>query len=432
MLVQFVAENFLSFATEQVLNLAPVDNDGAPLRCAALYGPNAAGKSNLVRALSVAQEIVAGIGRDVRLPFSPFRSPGARRPTRFQFHLFLAGEVFEYGFTFDEHVKQEWLARLGGEEILFERSDAKSGPKVELSPSLTRKSGKHGDFLRFVAEGTRRNQLFLAECGDRNVRDFQRILHWFHKGLVVVPPGAWSRGLFLRVDKDAKFRNFLSDILRDAGTGVHEVFTERHPLDIAEVTRSEPAFGPLISRWHSSGESVSTPLFDIERKGNRTDAVIPRTRHRLGGRDVPFFLYEESDGTQRLLHLAGLLYDGGVDKGRTVVVDELERSLHPLLTRSLVKAFRDDKHALNSQLLFTTHDTNLLDQQLLPLDAVWFVERNEDGGSRLFPLTDFNAEQLERIGPDLERGYLAGRFGAVPPRKPVAFGKAPRASGGRR
>jgi hypothetical protein len=186
---------------------------------------------------------------------------------------------------------------------------------VELSPTLTRKSGKHGDFLRFVAQGTRRNQLFLAECGDRNVPDFQPLLDWFREGLVVVSPGTWSRGLFLRAEKDATFRGFLSEILRDAGTGVHEVFTERHPLDIAEVTRNEPAFGPLISRWHSSGESVSTPLFDIERKGNRTDAVIPRTRHRLGGRDVPFFLYEESDGTQRLLHLAGLLYLRVVTRG---------------------------------------------------------------------------------------------------------------------
>lgn len=433
MLVQFVAENFLSFASEQVLSLAPADGDGPPLRCAALYGPNAAGKSNLVRALAVARGIVAGVGRDDLLPFFPFRSPQGERPSRFQFHLRLDGKMFEYGFTFGPaRVEQEWLVKLGSDEILFQRSDATKGPKVKLSPSFTKKSGEHGDFLRFVAKGTRPNQLFLAECGDRNVPDFRPLLDWFRDGLVVVTPGTWSQGLALRAEKDAKFRDFLSGVLHDAGTGVREVFAERHPLDFTEMTRSAPAFGPLLSLWRSSGESVSTPLADIEQSGGKGEVVILKTRHRLGGRDASFFMFEESDGTQRLLHLAGLLHDGGVSKGRTVVVDELERSLHPLLTRSLIKAFREDKHASNSQLLFTTHDTNLLDRKLLPLDAVWFVERSDDGGSRLFPLTDFNPEQLEHIGPDLERGYLAGRFGAVPPQKPVAFGKAPRTGGERR
>jgi hypothetical protein len=445
MLVQFVVENFLSFASEQVISLAPAEAKGQPLRCAAVYGPNAAGKSNLVRALGVAQRLVAGTRRDEPLPFQPFGGgAGPEGKTRFQFHLELEGEHLEYGFVFDrESIAQEWLVQLldGKEEILFQRTDAAQGPKVKLSGKLGKKDSKHADFLRFVAQGTRRNQLFLAECGDRNVPDFQPLLDWFRRGLVVVAGASATPPAFAsRVETDEPFRAFLSAMLRGAGTGVQEVFAERRPAPAQTGGRAVPIYvGPLPADHDPSShaEARAEPpvpgsglppahemYFRFRLPKNAQGEVIElKTRHRLGQQEVTFSLDQESDGTQRLLYLAALLHDDGAGRGRTVVVDELERSLHPLLTRALIRALREHQGALGSQLLFTTHDTNLLDQRLLPIDAVWFVERDGEGQSRLFPLTDFDPGQLEKLGPDLERGYLAGRFGAVPPQSPISFAR---------
>jgi hypothetical protein len=128
-------------------------------------------------------------------------------------------------------------------------------------------------------------------------------------------------------------------------------------------------------------------------------------------------IFEESDGTQRLLDLAPVLYHSKSPssvEASIFVIDELERSLHPLLTRLFLGHFLGQTAGPTSQLIFTTHDTNLLDLALLPRDAVWFVEKNRQGASSVYSLAEFNGDQLDKLGGRVEEGYLQGRFGAIP------------------
>jgi AAA15 family ATPase/GTPase len=124
---------------------------------------------------------------------------------------------------------------------------------------------------------------------------------------------------------------------------------------------------------------------------------------------------DESDGTRRMMHLLPVLWDATNDPRRAVfVVDELERSLHAALTRHFVEAFLGAGDGRPGQLIFTTHDTNLLNDSLLPAGSVWFTEKDRAGGTHLYSLAEYPPEQLERFTDRLERGYLQGRFGAIP------------------
>ncbi|MCA9709814.1 MAG: ATP-binding protein, partial [Myxococcales bacterium] len=122
---------------------------------------------------------------------------------------------------------------------------------------------------------------------------------------------------------------------------------------------------------------------------------------------------EESDGTRRLVGLSPPLF-ALMRTPTAVIIDELDRSLHTLLCRNRIEGFLDADPSSSGQLIFTTHDTNLLDLTLLPRDSIWFVEKDRSGGSTLYSLAEFKEEQLEQLGSNLERGYLSGRFGAIP------------------
>lgn len=143
----------------------------------------------------------------------------------------------------------------------------------------------------------------------------------------------------------------------------------------------------------------------------REGLPVPRLRHRSAGeRSVDFSLDEESNGTQKLFALAGPLLDV-LKNGRVLVVDELDTSLHPALMRHVLGLFHDPAtNPLGAQLIFTTHDTSVLDRSLLRRDQVWFVEKDRAQQSRLYPLADFHPRKEESFG----RGYLQGRYGAVP------------------
>ncbi len=134
-------------------------------------------------------------------------------------------------------------------------------------------------------------------------------------------------------------------------------------------------------------------------------------RQMTDGSLVPFATREESDGTRRLLTLAPLLYRLQHRSDATAAIDEIDRSLHPELTRHFLERFLAEK---TGQILVTTHDTNLLDARLLPRDSIWFVEKDHAAGSRLYPLTEFDPAQLAKLEGHLEDGYLQGRFGAIP------------------
>ncbi|KYF81268.1 hypothetical protein BE17_04445 [Sorangium cellulosum] len=403
LLLQFVVENFLSFRDKAVLSLVAVD--GVPhaenqvarldagqrvLKCAAIYGANASGKSNLVKALQFAQRlVVTGTKSGEPTGVTPFKlGEQADAPSRFEFELGMAGRRYSYGFVAAPRaILSEWLFEHDGtqERRVFERSydESRTGrPRIELGDALLSDPGRR-QFLGFVAEGTRDNQLFLTEASERNVLELAHVTRWFRTGIHVVLPDSTFADLATRVAQEPSFKAFIESFLSGADTGVAS-------LDVEPVASSTGAVEHRIHLVHPGA----------------------------AGRRVAFPLEEESDGTRRLLHIAPFVYEIGQQRGaaaRVYAIDELDRSLHPLLTRAFIQSFLSVAPAAGfGQLIFTTHDTNLLDVRLLSRDSIWFVQKDAAGASSLYALSEFKGAQLEQLAGHLEQGYLQGRFGAVP------------------
>ena len=434
MLVQFLVENFLSFKDETVFSMrAPPGethavteipgHDGLRLmRVAAFYGANASGKSNLVKALKTACELVAlGASPNSNLPFHPFRlAPDFQlKPTRFQFDFLVEGVLYSYTLILSaERITGEALYRTppntSNEELIYEREAPSDGGEhvVTLGAMVMSGDVEQQQFTRFVAKAAPIQQPLLSEFTTRNVPGFASIRNWFHQGLTIVGPSDSYPNLINELFESSTLRTFYGDILSTMGTGISgvDVFKEHNtsiPLSIVST---------ILHRARQSIPSKSATLGQtliVEDNGkdvSRLNLVLEHSTR--GGSTVAFPFTEESDGTQRLVHLLPILFHR--TKGSCTVIDELDRSLHTALTRRFVEEFMVMASGAMSQLIFTTHDTNLLNGRLLTPGSIWFVEKDDDGASHLHSLADYRTPQLEHLLEHLEDGYLQGRFGAIP------------------
>lgn len=408
MLVEFAVENFKSIRDEARLTLVagrgdeqrdthlvkPELSGGAhnePLvRSTAIYGPNAAGKSNLVNALGTMKYIVTRSTEDLdELPVVPFRlDPDCEDEATMLEVLFIAeGVRYQYGFRATRHhVTDEWLFAWprGRVQVWFERT-AKAW---KFGPSLT------GD-KKVWQRATRPNALYLSTAVSLNSRQLRPIHNWFKKRLQVADARGWRNSFSMSWCRDQR-KSEIVDFLNAADLG------------IADVRVVEKEFQP----GQLQGD------MDPDWKQHRVDKLagkkIPELRlSHDTGKSLPneLQLEDESDGTQRIFALAGPWLDS-LKNGNVVVFDELHASLHPALVRFLVDQFHNPRlNARGAQLVFTTHDTSILNQDVFRRDQIWFCERNEKQETRLFPLTDFSPRKgLE----NLERSYLSGRYGALP------------------
>lgn len=441
MLVQFLVENFRSFKDETVFSMrappgetrAVVDIPGHEglrlMRAAAFYGANASGKSNLVRALEVACDFIAeGALPRAGLPALPFRLDPEylSRPTRFQFDFLSGGALFSYVLVImAEMVTGESLHRtLPGtftEELVYERevTPDRGEPHFEFGPMLLSGDDEEQQFARFIAKGAPAQQPLLTELATRNVPGFSEIHAWFLRGLVVVGASASYQDLVKELFESQPLREFYGQMLSIMGTGVHKVdVTKEHDAGVTQFVSDleEIAVNPKandIIRTILAGTDQRDAGVHVERSVGGASILKLTLEHRArNGSSVAFHLHDESDGTRRLLHLLPVLFYG--TKGPCMVIDELDRSLHTSLTRRFVQEFMDMASGALSQLIFTTHDTNLLNGRLLPPGSIWFVEKDDNGASHLHSLAEYRSEQLEHLLEHLEEGYLQGRFGAIP------------------
>lgn len=412
MLVEFRIKNFRSLRDEQVLSLvASTDKTlldthaldtglkAAPhlLKSAVVYGANASGKSNLIKALQFMRGVVLEsanlqpgqtFGR-----LQPFRldATSGSLPSEFEVTFILNGVRYQYGFAMNAQ-------RIVSEQLLvykafkpqrwFERHfDAESGKDVyEFGSSL--KGAKN------LWEGaTRPNALFLSVAVQLNSEALRPVFDWFANRLVIFnEQSPLSPQFSMQMLKQEAQRKAICEFLRAADISI---------ADIEVATKQA---------------MVHTINFDLA-TGKREETASEQTvdevkfHHITEHGNAVFDLMDESSGTRNLLLLTGPILDI-LNKGLTLVVDELDTSLHTLLVQALVRLFhRPEVNTGGAQLIFTTHDTSLLDAYgLFRRDQVWFVEKRSDQSSSLYPLLDFSPRKNEA----LERGYLQGRYGALP------------------
>ncbi|MBC8723009.1 ATP-binding protein [Paraburkholderia sp. 31.1] len=409
MLVEFRVRNFRSIRDDLCLSMAastdqekrdantvPSGTASAPdlLRSAAIYGPNASGKSALVGAMQYAQSFVAtsaALMPGQPLNHFPFKldTNSASAPSEFEFTFVLDGTRYQYGFAADSAgVTEEWLLvyKTHKSQVWFERAyDATSKVATyKFGASLTGKK-------KVWQDATRRNALFLSTSAQLNSESLLPVYKWIVQDLLVIganmqPTPDQSTAWITNDVAKPMLLNFLASA--DLGISDLSVQTRKQHRFNVEIRNDRPE--------HAVSESeVQFPVF--VHKGPNGQALLQYE--------------EESTGTQRLFSFAAPVVEA-LQTGRTVVVDELDGSLHTQIVQFLVGLFhhRPPEGRRAAQLIFTTHDTALLDAGIFRRDQIWLMEKGRDQASTLVPLTDFSPRKNEALG----RGYLQGRYGALP------------------
>lgn len=439
MLVRFSVENCLSFRDRVELSMIASEEvrdhpehviheggaNGMPvLKLGVIYGANASGKSNLVKAMLMARELIlkpAGVHQRIdRVPFKLDPSSWDK-PTRFEFEVKLDDRYFAYGFSVtSEKVEEEWLFEVGRDvEIrIFERTEGGfEWGEFEFS------SQDEKSFLEFTAKGTHHNRLFLSECRERNVgdnvpaaADILNVLLWFEFKLMIAFPDRTTYNIASQVHADKNFQKQLAKYLGCFDTGIERIDIE--PIEVgasAAVKLITKAIEVYIDFGAKNGDpwnAVPDQFWASNDQGSLSGWKLVSRHHESGGSDrgVSFEMSEESDGTRRLMQLVPAMI-AMMEGGGVFVIDELDRSLHADILHSYLANFLKYSTGRSSQLIVTTHDTTLLRQDFLRRDEVWFVEKGKDQSSRLVALEEYKDVDQSK---DLQQDYLLGRFGGVP------------------
>ena len=419
MLVEFRVKNFRSIRDEQVLSLVAssdktlrdthVHETGlravpGVLRSAVIYGANASGKSNIVKALKYMRDVVLESAKTVQ-PDQTFNVQSFRfdqesigNATEFELTFLKDGVRHEYGFSMTQ---KRFLS-----EFLVVYKSAKPQHWFERwynedtdSDDYQYKTGLTGP-KQVWEEATRPNALFLSMASQLNSKALQSIYEWFAEDLVIfnedqrLTPSytakIFSTGRF--EDDNAPAEETVIGFISAADISVEKIEVE---------TKKAPGKAVYFDLF-----TEKTEVRDEEMEQHRI-----RFHHTGDGGSAAFDFEDESAGTRSLFALAGPIIDI-LKRGKSLVIDELDTSLHPLIVRKLVSMFNDTgTNTGNAQLIFTTHDTSLLEATgLFRRDQIWLTEKGQDQATKLVALSEFSP----RKGEALERGYLSGRYGGIP------------------
>ena len=385
MLVQFSVTNYKSIRSQATISLkASADKDmeetllvaGNKVKlvpCLAVYGANASGKSNLIEALILMREMVCGsyanILKGYNLPYEPFAfSEAGEAPTELDIIFYMNGIKYAYGFAYDrDSIKSEYLYHWpkGREALIFSREGNEFTFPRENMQEQTQ-----------LAKRTAPNRLYLVTSNEWNNQLTENAFMWFVKRLMNA--------------------NAEGDVYR---------------LSVEAVQQGKDAKSKLLHEMLTADLGIEN--IDVIERGGKQQII---TYHRIGeeadnSATYSLMLEQESAGTQFFFSRIGLWLKA-LSHGGVIVIDEIETSLHPLLTRHLVELVQDHNiNRNNAQLIFTTHDVGLLERTLLRRDQIWFVEKNDKTlETEVYALTEFSPRKTENIA----KGYIQGRYGAIP------------------
>lgn len=415
MLIEFSVKNFRSFWGTQTLSMsASADKElqeensfqppvrGLPrlLRSAVMYGQNGGGKSNLIKALYFMQDFVLSSSKDSqegeRIDCPPFllNMLGPAQASEFEI-VFIQDDIrYQYGFEVTrERVTHEWLFAYptGKAQRWFERAYDPKKKKEEWYFG-----GKFLGSKKTWQGHTRANALFLSTAVQLNSEQLKPVFSWFKK-LVTISHGELISPAFTA--DSCKDKGICADIL---------IFLQDADIEVDAIEVKEKKIETLNFPDNMPEEVQAAIQNDLKDKSYKEVLF----KHRVGDSEeyVSLPLGDESDGTRKLFAYAAPWLDV-LKNGRILVVDELNNSFHPHLVRYLLRLIHNrQSNKKNGQLIFSTHDTSILDSKILRRDQIWFMEKDKSKATQLYPLTDFHPRKNEA----LEKGYLQGRYGALP------------------
>lgn len=428
MLVEFSVENYRSIQEKQTLSMVAADNetmldsntfpvpnndDLRLVTSAAIYGPNASGKSNLLKAIQVLKNLVIKSASRMqigdKLPVEPFKlnSETAKKPSSFEVIFILDDIRYEYGVSLNrERVFEEWLIAYRNEvqENWFSREYLPDNPKFEPNEGYKWSFGKglKGEKKR-IQRFVRSNSLFISHAAQNNHPQLKEVFDFFQDEINMI---SLTEGQLREFDFTIKmceenhnFREQIVNLLSEADIGISDIRFESEPMDdnIKLVVQN------LFSK-EFEGRNNANNLLEKDFK-----KVITIHKMNDSNSEIELEMSDESAGTERLFNIAGYLLFV-LECGELLIIDELDRSLHPVLSKALLKMFNNPEiNKNNAQLIFTTHDTTLLDDETFRPDQIWFTEK-DNSMTKLYSLFDFRPRENE----SLQKGYLLGRYGAIP------------------
>ena len=400
MILEFSVKNFLSFKEKVTFSMIANSNKelndnyveiggNKVLKSAAIYGANASGKSNLFEILARVVSMLRSsnsVDINAKLPLIPFKldKGSVNKPSEFEIKFILDETRYVYGFIADkDKIYDEYLYYYpnGRETKIFDRTNINEY-------SYTQKDEK---ILREIEDKNAQNKFFLATATNWNFDKTKAAYNFLTNGI------GTCNNLEILKNMAYKMYETNSDYLKDFAID----FLQKADFNIEDYK---------ISQIDVPGEFLTAiPEFIAKTLPDKPKAYQVLFKHKNS--DNYLSIDEESLGTQMIFAFIPFLADSLKNK-KVLIIDELDKSLHPFLVQYIVEIFNDAEINKNgSQLIFNTHDTNLLDLNILRRDQIWFTEKNkETGESDLYSLSDFSVRKQENV----EKGYMLGRYGAVP------------------
>lgn len=425
MIISFSVENWMSFrdqATfsmiasrerqhgERVPKLGKYQTRVLPI--AAIYGGNASGKTNFFEALHFAKTLVVkGSGIDSLIPIEQFRldDEGTNRPSRFAFELLIDETIYEFSFAVTRRtVIEERLVVItsNSEKVLYDRRDGKPNFDSSLAKD---------PFLQFAFKGTRDNQLFLTNSVSQKGDNFRTVYDWFKDTLKFVAPDSWFDPFEQFIDEKDPLHTAMNEMLQRLDTGIAHLGSEEIPFEDLPIPGSlKIELQEEVEEGRTVELESGNARFVITRKAGELIARKLVSFHpKSDGTEAKFEIHQESDGSQRVIDLLPAFLElSAQTPPKVYVIDEIDRSLHPLLIRQLLESYLDNcSTETRKQLLLTTHNVMLMDQQLLRRDEMWVTERDTSGASSLFSFSEYKDVRYDK---DIRKSYLQGRLGGIP------------------
>ncbi|WPV67739.1 ATP-binding protein [Chitinophaga sp. LS1] len=437
MLLRFTAKNLFSFKEETEFNLLPnrstnlphhkiVKNNISVLRLSAVYGANGSGKSNLVKGIELLSRIIikgtiSVVPKEVKFKLS---HKSQEDPTSLSLEFFCGLHTYFYSITFDKgQILYEYFAESQIEKdiLIFEREILNGKQTIRFFEEYY-KDPKNSFFAEVLAEKLINKDdvllSFLANKYENEFSDTKNVMEWFRSNLIIIKPNTKPDVIADILDKDESVKKFANDLLPSLSTGVasidvlKESFSENEENSISGIDKD--ILKALLSRTSELPDGV-LPIFStrdgiavVKENGNVVIKRLVTSHESIEGGLVPFNITLESDGTRRLIEyipaLQKIIY-----KEKVFLIDEIERSIHPLMIKEIIKKISHDDQ-VKGQLIFTTHESCLLDQNILRTDEIWFSQKDVDGSSKMYSLSDYKVHNTINI----ENGYLNGRYGGIP------------------
>jgi AAA15 family ATPase/GTPase len=431
MILRFIIENFASFKGQVEFNTFPSsksrnhDNHkidcghATALRLGAVYGANGAGKSNLIYALNFLRSaVLSGSVGGYDLSGVPFKydSSCTDKPTglAIEFHSFT--NTYYYHVEFQKHrvIVEELYLSLKHKDInVFTRK----GSAININSKYSSKK-INDSYIDVISRFIRPDMLLITFLGGNYPDEIPMITDafgWFANSLHLVQPG--SKVLFVPhlLDTNKSFADLVNSTVPELGTGISRLEVRKEILIENEIQND----ARLFEAYSQAKNMPGVPIVLSDATGKENLNIISDNTHNVylkkivaihstNGVEYEMAMRFESDGTCRLIEYMLLFY--GISLNSEVyVVDEIERSIHPILIKSIIRKI-SESNEMNGQLIFTTHESCLLDQDILRPDEIWFAQKDAEQATQLYPLSDFNIHHTANI----ENGYLNGRYGGIP------------------